>query len=158
MNKSVLQILPLDTTDASLDVLGGKGRSIARIATAGLPVPAGFHLTTSAYQRFIADNNMQATILELATPATGQNAASFELASANIQTLFEKATLSAETATVIRQAYAALGENEPAVAVRSSATAEDLPDLSFAGQQDTYLNVSGESALLVAVRRCWASL
>ncbi|MDK1025267.1 MAG: PEP/pyruvate-binding domain-containing protein, partial [Gammaproteobacteria bacterium] len=95
MNRSALRILPLDTTDASLEVVGGKGRSLARMAAAGLPIPAGFHLTTSAYQRFVAENNMQATILEFAAQATGQNAASFELASANIQTLFEKATLSA---------------------------------------------------------------
>lgn len=158
MNKSALQILPLDSADAPLEVVGGKGRSLARMAAAGLPVPSGFHLTTSAYQLFVEDNHMQATILELAAQARGQDAASLELASANIQTLFEKAIMPAEINTLIRQAYAALGENEPAVAVRSSATAEDLPDLSFAGQQDTYLNVSGEAALLAAVRRCWASL
>lgn len=163
MNGSALHCLPLDTSDRSLDLIGGKGRSLAAMAAAGLPVPAGFYLTTTAYQRFVEDNDLQATILDLACKVTAQDAASFELASASIQTLFEEATLSAEISSVIREAYAALsdslpGDGESAVAVRSSATAEDLPDLSFAGQQETYLNVRGEAALLVAVRHCWASL
>jgi len=151
-------ILPLDTTEASLEMVGGKGRSLARMTTAGLPVPTGFYLTTSAYKRFVEENNLQATILELAKPVIRQKTVSFESASASMQALFEEAELPLDIITEIRQAYGALGGTEPAVAVRSSANAEDLPDLSFAGQQDTYLNVRGEEALLTAVRRCWASL
>lgn len=160
---TTLYILPFDSSDASLQLVGGKGRSLAKMAAAGLPVPAGFHLTTSAYQHFVDENDLQTTILDVVTDAAGQRATSFELASARIQALFEGATLSAKISTEILQAYTALGgslrgEKELAVAVRSSATAEDLPHLSFAGQQETYLNVRGEAALLVAVCRCWASL
>ena len=155
---TAIHVLPLATADASLEMVGGKGRSLAKMAAAGLPVPAGFHLTTSAYRRFVEENNMRATMLELAKPAISQNTVSFEPAAASIQALFEEAELPAEIITEIRQAYGALSENEPAVAVRSSANAEDLPDLSFAGQHETYLNVRGEEALLAAVRRCWASL
>ena len=120
-------------------------------------------MATSAYQHFVAENDLQTSILDLVTDATGPSATSFDLASANIEALFEKATLSTEISTVIGQAYARLRDSipdgqDPAVAVRSSATAEDLPDLSFAGQQESYLNVRGEAALLAAVRSCWASL
>jgi len=139
-------------------MVGGKGKSLARMATAGLPVPAGFHLTTSAYKRFVEENYLQATILELAKPAISGRTVSFEPASANIQALFEKVELPTEVIAEIRQAYSKLDGQHPAVAVRSSANAEDLPDMSFAGQQDTFLNVRGGDALIAAVRDCWASL
>ncbi len=85
--------------------------------------------------------------------------AALDAASAAIRALFERGAMPQEMAAEIRAAYRALSEGDPAaVAVRSSATAEDLPDLSFAGQQDTYLNIVGEEALLDAVARCWASL
>ena len=139
-------------------MVGGKGRSLAKLAAAGLPVPDGFLLSTSAYKDFVEANELQESILELAADVTPQETASLESASASIQSLFEAASLPSEIAASIAQAYAELGEDEPAVAVRSSATAEDLPDLSFAGQQDTFLNVRGEAAVLEAIRRCWASL
>jgi phosphohistidine swiveling domain-containing protein len=151
-------LLPLDTAESSLDVLGGKGRSLARMATAGMSVPGGFQITTAAYRSFVADNNLQAKILELAKPEFRNRRVSFDLASENIQKLFESVELSAEVVAEICEAYAALDGDDPAVAVRSSANAEDLPDMSFAGQQETYLNVRGEEALLNAVRNCWASL
>ncbi len=127
-----------------------------------MPVPAGFHLTTSAYRRFVEGSNLQAGILSLAIPTVQEGSVSFELASTSIRRLFTQAKLSTEITADIRAAYAALQDSsqagEPAVAVRSSANAEDLPDMSFAGQQDTYLNVRGEEALLAAVCSCWASL
>jgi pyruvate,water dikinase len=150
--------LPLDTAEASLEVLGGKGRSLARMASAGFAVPDGFYVTASAYRRFVEENDLQATILEIAKPEVAGRTLSFDSASADIQALFENAEAASEILDEIRQAYGALGGNGPAVAVRSSANAEDLPDMSFAGQQDTYLNMSGEEALVDAVRRCWASL
>ncbi|MEE8399899.1 MAG: PEP/pyruvate-binding domain-containing protein [Desulfobacterales bacterium] len=144
--------LPFHTTEASLEVVGGKGRSLSRMTAAGLPVPAGFHLTTSAYRSFIEDNGLRASILDLV------GSASSESASRHIQALFEDKELTKEIRTEIHRAYALLGTDGPAVAVRSSANAEDLPDMSFAGQQDTYLNVRGEEALVAAIRNCWASL
>jgi len=151
-------ILPLDSANASLERVGGKGRSLARLAGVGLPVPAGFLLATDAYKDFIEAHDLQKAILEIVATVTPEETASAETASASIQAMFHAVELSTTVSESITQAYAALDGNDPPVAVRSSATAEDLPELSFAGQQDTYLNVRGETALLDAVRRCWASL
>lgn len=151
-------VLPLDTKDAALEVVGGKGRSLARMAVAGMPVPGGFYVTTSAYKRYVEENNLQKSIVGLAKPVMTGRTLSFDSASAGIQALFEKAEPPTEIVSEIREAYAALGDDDSAVAVRSSANAEDLPDMSFAGQQDTYLNVRGEESLIAAVRNCWASL
>jgi phosphohistidine swiveling domain-containing protein len=145
-------ILAFDTKDTLLEVVGGKGRSLSEMTNAGLPVPGGFHITTVAYRDFVASNNLQAGILDEAGK-TGEET----VASENIGRLFSDTELSSAVAKEIKVAYANLGDN-PAVAVRSSANAEDLPDMSFAGQQDTYLNIKGEDALLAAVRDCWASL
>ena len=158
MNASSPTILPLASANASLEVVGGKARSLAALAAAGLPVPAGFLLTTKAYEDFVQANELQVSILETVADVRPREVASAESASARIESLFEAASLPTEMAAAIKRAYAVLGEGDPAVAVRSSATAEDLPSLSFAGQQDTYLNVRGEAALLDAIRRCWASL
>jgi pyruvate,water dikinase len=151
-------VLSLASADASLERAGGKGRSLAVLAIAELPVPDGFLVSTDAYRGFAEANGLQASITHILTDSIAEQAASSDAASSKIQALFDGASLSPGTAAVIREAYGGLGVNDPAVAVRSSATAEDLPDLSFAGQQDTYLNVRGEAALLDAVRRCWASL
>jgi pyruvate,water dikinase len=150
--------LPLDTAESSLEVLGGKGRSLARMAAAGLAVPGGFHVTADAYRRFVDENNLQSRILDLAKPEITGRTLSFDSASAGIQALFEEAKPSGDIVSQVCAGYAALGGDDPAVAVRSSANAEDLPDMSFAGQQDTYLNIRGEEALITAVRKCWSSL
>lgn len=133
-------VMPLDDADADLASVGGKGASLARMARAGLPVPTGFHVTTEAYRRFVAGFRDG---IDPTEPAA-------------TQALFAHEEVPAAVAEEIRRAYRALGDDVP-VAVRSSATAEDLPDLSFAGQQDSYLNVRGDG-LLDAVKRCWASL
>lgn len=155
---TAIHILPIATTDADLETVGGKGRSLARMMTAGFPVPGGFFLTTAAYTRFVEENDLQPQILELAKPEIVERAVTFESASERIQTLFEGKPIPDEIGDEIREAYGGLGNHEPAVALRSSANAEDLPDLSFAGQQDTYLNVRGEDAVVSAVRDCWGSL
>ena len=151
-------VLPLDTNNAALEVVGGKGRSLAAMASAGMSVPDGFYVITSAYRQYVADSNLQAAILGFVKPGISGNTLSFDVASEGIQALFEQAPLGEETIAAIRNAYSSLEGENPAVAVRSSANAEDLPDMSFAGQQDTYLNVRGEDALIEAVRYCWASL
>ena len=145
-------ILPFDTKDAALEVVGGKGRSLSEMTNAGLPVPGGFHITTAAYRKFVADNNLQQRILEEAGKS-GQESVAAE----NIAKLFAETEMSEQQKQDIQAAYATLGSS-PAVAVRSSANAEDLPDMSFAGQQDTYLNIIGAEELVAAVRDCWASL
>ncbi|MBX6382240.1 MAG: pyruvate, phosphate dikinase [Microbispora sp.] len=137
-------VLPLGDPAADLATAGGKGASLARLSRAGLPVPAGFHITTAAYREFVA--GFRDEILRAAAADPGSIAA-----------LFADREVPDRLAEPILRAYAGLGDGV-AVAVRSSATAEDLPGMSFAGQQDSYLNVSGPAALLDAVRRCWASL
>jgi rifampicin phosphotransferase len=137
-----------------IDQAGGKGANLGELMRAGLPVPPGFVLLTDAYRAHVAEHQLDEKIIALAAPK--EDPAGYDDASAQIRALFAEDvsdTLRAE----IEKAYAALGENLP-VAVRSSATAEDLPEASFAGQQDTYLNVRGLEDLLTAVRDCWASL
>jgi phosphohistidine swiveling domain-containing protein len=151
-------ILPIDSKDATLEVAGGKGRSLAEMVNAGLAVPGGFYVTTTAYRQFVAETDLQARIIELAKPEIGEFTLSFDQASKAIQALFQADSMSAAMAAEITAAYEGIeGDNLP-VAVRSSANAEDLPDMSFAGQQDTYLNVRGADEIVAAVKNCWASL
>ena len=151
-------IEPFQTTNDDLELLGGKGRSLTTLVNSRFQVPTGFHVTTKAYRDFVSQNDLQARILACARPALKNGQASFEQASSDIQALFDGATVSTELASAITNAYAGFEQPEPAVAVRSSANAEDLPDLSFAGQQETYLNVSGSTEVVAAVKKCWASL
>jgi phosphohistidine swiveling domain-containing protein len=151
-------VLSLSDARTSLAVAGGKGASLSRLAQAGLPVPDGFHVTTAAYKSFVAENNLQPRILETLETVDVAVPSTLELASGDIGHMMSQATMPEDIAKVIVEAYQALAGNEPVVAVRSSATAEDLPDLSFAGQQETFLNVQGPGGLLEAVRACWASL
>ncbi|QUQ66491.1 PEP/pyruvate-binding domain-containing protein [Kutzneria sp. CA-103260] len=130
-------MLTLDFTHidaAMLAVVGGKAANLGELTGAGLPVPPGFCVTTEAYRRVAAGVPLD-----------------------RVREVLLGTEIPADIADEIRAGYFALGADAP-VAVRSSATAEDLPFASFAGQQDTYLNVVGADAVLDAVRRCWASL
>ena len=149
---------PLSAQDDSLEVVGGKGRSLSRMAKAGFAVPDGFIATAHAYRTFVDDNDLRAKILDLARPEVRQGRASFASAASSIQALFAATEVPDEIAAEIAEAYESLDSGNPALAVRSSANAEDLPDLSFAGQQETYLNVTGARAVVAAVKDCWASL
>ncbi len=141
---------------AQLPRVGGKGANLGELTRAGLPVPPGFCVTTAAYMQIAASADLTALLTELASEA-GQ-ARYTELAT-TIRERLLNVPFPSELADAVRAAYLSLGNGLPIpVAVRSSATAEDLPFASFAGQQDTYLNIVGEDALLDAVRRCWASL
>lgn len=151
-------IVALDAASATLELVGGKGASLARMATEGLPVPPGFSITTAAYRRFVAENGLQEEILAAVSATNPDQPATLEAASEHIRGLFAKSAMPQECVEAIRTAYAALDGGNMSVAVRSSATAEDLPEMSFAGQQETYLNMRGEAMVLDAVKRCWASL
>ncbi|MBN1874298.1 MAG: hypothetical protein JXA33_08700 [Anaerolineae bacterium] len=151
-------ILSLADASAGLSQVGGKGASLARLAAASLPVPPGFHITTAAYRRFVAEHSLQEQILAAVSVATPDQPATLEEASSRIGKLFAQHVMPDDIAEEIRRAYAGLGKGDVPVAVRSSATAEDLPEMSFAGQQETYLNISGAEAVLEAVKKCWASL
>src|SRR4249920_1178531 len=137
-----------------IDEAGGKGANLGELTHAGLPVPPGFVVVTEAYRAYVADHQLAERIAALAAPR--DDPAGYDDASAQIRALFGD-ELTESLRAEIAEAYASLGEDIP-VAVRSSATAEDLPEASFAGQQDTYLNVRGPEDLLAAVRDCWASL
>ena len=139
-----------------LAVAGGKAANLGELTRAGLPVPDGFCLTTRAYTEATASPALAEVHRALAATAHDDLAALAALA-AKARALVLDAEVPAGIVAAVRAAYAALGADAP-VAVRSSATAEDLPFASFAGQQDTFLNVVGEDAVLDAVRRCWASL
>ena len=155
-------IFDLASAEATLALAGGKGQNLAELARAGFPVPPGFIVATEAYRAFIEANHLKVPILFIAKRTTPDDPAALEAASADITTLFALGQMPAEIADAVTSAYHALsvGAGGPPlpVAVRSSATAEDLPGLSFAGQQETYLNIVGTGAVLEAVRKCWASL
>jgi len=148
-------ILPLQS-ETSLEASGGKGANLARLARAEFCVPPGFIVTTQAYRDYVSANRMEDWILETARAVPIEDSTALDATSAAIRARFASTPLRPEVADAIRAAYAALGR--PPVAVRSSATTEDLPDLSFAGQQDTLLNIIGDADLLHAVAQCWSSL
>jgi pyruvate,water dikinase len=155
-------IVPLDRLSiADVPRVGGKnaslGEMIANLAHSGVKVPGGFATTAEAFWDFLDHNDLRARINDrLATLDVGDVAA-LARAGAEIRAWVEAAALPVALETGLRHAYRALGDTV-SVAVRSSATAEDLPDASFAGQQETYLHVQGEDALLDYVRKVFASL
>ncbi|HEX3206429.1 MAG TPA: PEP/pyruvate-binding domain-containing protein, partial [Propionibacteriaceae bacterium] len=130
-----------------LELAGGKGANLGELMQGGFPVPDGFIVSTEAYATVVAQGGLAAVIAEgIAADGNG----------ATIRASFENVMIPDDLAAAISKAYADLGGGP--VAVRSSATAEDLVGAAFAGQQDTYLNVVGDPAVLDAVRRCWGSL
>ncbi|MFF0721757.1 rifamycin-inactivating phosphotransferase [Micromonospora sp. NPDC003816] len=151
-------VVDLQEVDATrLAVVGGKGAHLGELSRVdGVRVPAGFCVTTDAFRRIMADAPVDALLDDLARSAADDSEA-IGTHSARIRRIIEGASVPAEVTAAITGALAWYGE-QTAYAVRSSATAEDLPSASFAGQQDTYLNVVGPQAVLAHVRRCWASL
>ncbi len=149
-------LVPISTGDApDLARVGGKGANLMRLAQAGFEVPGGFILTTQAYRDFVRANRLDEVVF-MRLPSGEADLEALEAISTEIRAAFARGDLPGELQRELEAAYTALGA--PPVAVRSSATAEDLPELSFAGQQDTYLNVQGLDALCRAVTGCWSSL
>jgi pyruvate,water dikinase len=140
---------------ADLTEVGGKSRNLGVLLRAGFPVPPGFCVTTSAYREVTA-HRLTAVLDELDATAADDQQTLHRLAG-QAREMIEQTPVPEGLCDEITAAYVALGPDVP-VAVRSSATAEDLEGASFAGQQDTYLNVVGSQQLTEAVRRCWASL
>jgi len=153
-------IIPFTSPEATLANAGGKGVNLARLTQADFNVPDGFIISTNVYRNYVSSNNLDGIILTSLYGIDSESSPEqLEAASAQIRTAFETGKLHENIQSQIRDAYIALdNEQLPPVAVRSSATAEDLPDLSFAGQQDTYLNITDEAQLLKAVVNCWSSL
>jgi pyruvate, water dikinase len=154
-----------DLGSDDVPLVGGKnaslGEMIQHLRAEGVRVPGGFATTAAAYRRFLEHNELGETLREQ-TEALTRGKRSLREVGAAIRRAIRQGEFPAETAQAIREAYQELcqreGVEEVAVAVRSSATAEDLPEASFAGQQETYLNVRGAGDLLAACRDCYASL
>ncbi|HEY1062597.1 MAG TPA: phosphoenolpyruvate synthase [Daejeonella sp.] len=165
--KSTSLILNLNEVGMQdLEIVGGKnaslGEMIQNLSKLGIAIPGGFIITVKAYRDFISYNKLDQIIPELIAEMKEDDIESLGLTGKKIRTLIENGSFPVELSQQIAHAYQALsdhhGQFNVDVAVRSSATAEDLPDASFAGQQETYLNICGEAALLVAIRNCFASL
>jgi cytochrome P450 len=141
-----------------LAIVGGKAVGLGSLLAAEFPVPAGFAVTTHAYSLALELLGGGAALeAVLATAGSDDDLGAVDLAAGRARSLVEQVVLPESVRAAIAEAYAALGDEVP-VAVRSSATAEDSVDASFAGQQDSFLWIVGEAAVLDAVRRCWASL
>jgi pyruvate, water dikinase len=139
-----------------LQTAGGKGANLGELTRAGIPVPPGFIVTTDSYLRFLDEAGLPPKITALLSGLDTADRAELRRVSGEIKQMLCSAAVPADIAAAVVDAYREMGEG--LVAVRSSATAEDLADASFAGQQSTYLNVAGPDAVVHAVRECWASL
>jgi pyruvate,water dikinase len=157
-----LYTFPFDSAETPVhDRLGGKCTSLAIMTSAGMPVPPGFAVTTDAFDVVVNDPKLQAHIAEILAGLDSDNVADLDHRSAQIRELILTQPVPEDVFNEVHTAYnelMKLSGGEVPVAVRSSATAEDLPDASFAGQQDTYLWILGESHVLQKIRECWASL
>ncbi|ABR48078.1 pyruvate phosphate dikinase, PEP/pyruvate-binding [Alkaliphilus metalliredigens QYMF] len=145
-----------DKKKVNLKDVGGKGLNLIHMIQAGLPVPKGFVVTTEAYTTFIKENNLEEKIHTLIKDLSADDMMGLEDAFQKIENLFQEAKIPSNIHEHLNSAYGRL--DSLAVAVRSSATAEDLPEMSFAGQHDTYLNIIGEKEILEKIKSCWLSL
>jgi rifampicin phosphotransferase len=159
MSSAATLVVPLETLDrTSLPLAGGKAANLGELIRAGFTVPAGFCVTTAAYVRVSSRAGLDTYLSGLEAVPREESARQIELATA-IRTALSQTPLPPEVIEAVTSAYQSLSPGEPIpVSVRSSATAEDLPEASFAGQQETFLNVIGSEAVLTAVQRCFASL
>jgi len=153
-----------DVRKEDIPVVGGKNASLGEMINAGLPVPPGFAVTAYSYEKYLQEKRIAEQIYQIIkeTITNPNDPKQYDTASKKIRELIEKTPMPKEIETAIRTAYKELNQRlelkDVFVAVRSSATAEDLPDASFAGQQETYLNVKGANDLIDKVRKCWSSL
>src|SRR5947209_470546 len=146
-----------------IHIVGGKCANLGELTAKGVTVPPGFAVTADAFRRFLEETKIGEVIQKTLTSSNGpRDPKQYEEASQEIRKIIESAPMPSDIANEVRSAYRDLERKTSSpqvkVAVRSSATSEDLPDASFAGQQDTYLNVKGEDALVHYVQKCWSSL
>ena len=148
----------IDKSDTAL--VGGKGANLGEMTKAGFPVPNGFAITINAYDRFLQENNILEKIYQALKTIDVDDPAQLAPSSERIRKMVINGKIPQEIAFDIISSYKKLSGRfkHALVAVRTSATAEDMPDNSFAGMGETFLNIKGEANLLVAVRKCWASL
>jgi len=153
-----------DIRNTDVPLVGGKNASLGEMINAGLPVPPGFAVTAHSYEKYIQEKNIAEQIYKIIkdTVTNLNDPKQYDAASKKIRELIEKTPMPKEIENAIRTAYKELNQRlelkDVFVAVRSSATAEDLPDASFAGQQETFLNTKGADDLIGKVVKCWSSL
>jgi len=145
-----------EVTKKDVATVGGKGANLGEMTKARIPVPPGFIVTASAYYDFLQKSKTTDKIRSLLKPLDSNDSKQLQQISTEVKQAILNAPMPPELADEIKRAYIEMGGG--LVAVRSSATAEDLPEASFAGQQSTFLNVEGEEAVVTAVQECWASL
>ncbi len=145
-----------EVTKNDVPLVGGKGANLGEMTNANIPVPPGFIVTSDAYFDFIEQTKLGDKISEMLEPLDVNDSEQLQHVAAQVRQLISDAAMPPEIASDIEQAYIKMGEG--LVAVRSSATAEDLPEASFAGQQRTFLNIQGKKEVVSAVQECWASL
>jgi len=145
-----------EVTKEDIAIVGGKGANLGEMTNANIPVPSGFIITADAYFDFVKKSKLTDKIRQLLKPLDPGDSKQLLKTAAQVKKLVLDTPMPAELAREIEQAYIKMGKGP--VAVRSSATAEDLPEASFAGQQRTLLNMEGEKRVVTAVRECWASL
>ncbi len=157
-DKFVIWISEIDKEDIPL--VGGKGANLGELAKIGMPVPPAFIVTAQAYFYFLEKTRLSTKIRDYLSFLDSNDPDSLNQVSANIRKSILSSAIPPEISQKIMESYSRLGSflRPSLVAVRSSATAEDLPTASFAGQQETFLNVKGEASVVDKVRRCWASL
>ncbi|WP_156869793.1 PEP/pyruvate-binding domain-containing protein [Sporichthya polymorpha] len=142
---------------AEQDLVGGKGANLGRLTSAGFEVPPGFTVSTTAYRDFLRLTGLDAVVEQYCQEFDYDDPSGLDDLTTKLRSELTSASVPPEIAGAIAAAYGGLGV-DAFVAVRSSGTAEDLAEASFAGQHDTYLDISGEDAVISAVKRCWASL
>jgi pyruvate,water dikinase len=152
--KTIMAFSEVTKNDVAL--VGGKGANLGEMTNASIPVPQGFIVTAGAYFDFLKQSGIADQIAELLKPMDVHDSRQLQDTAVKIQKIIQDAPMPPETARAIEEAYIKMGRG--LVAVRSSATAEDLPEASFAGQQATFLNIEGEKEVVHAVQDCWASL
>lgn len=162
MSAELAPVVWFDELDGDVRaVAGGKCASLVEMRRAGFPVPPGFAITVAAFEWFGEETGVDAEVERIVGAADPDSTASLRAASEQIEALAENVRLPDGLLSLVESAYRRVaqeaGEDDPAVAVRSSAVGEDSADASFAGQQETYLWVRGLAELELAVRRCWAS-
>ena len=151
-----------DLSKDDLGIAGGKGANLGELTQAGIPVPPGFVVTSKTYDKFMRDTGIFNSVMDILDQVDINNTKELQEAAEKIKGIIIETPIPEDISTYIIEAYNQLsqrvGEEEADVAIRSSATAEDLPEASFAGQQDTFLHVQGLENVIEYVRKCWASL
>ena len=151
-----------DLNKSDIGIAGGKGANLGELTQAGIPVPPGFVVTAQAYEYFMDEAGINDSVMSILDEIDINDTKALQAASEEIKKIIVESPIPEDLVLFIREYYNELcqrvGEDDTDVAIRSSATAEDLPEASFAGQQDTFLHVSGDDEVIEYIRKCWASL